>query len=71
MRDKDKQMITNKDGSVVDFIFVMIYLLKSNGNTRINLKTEMPFPAAINLIKENQHETLAFVIKSDYFYFTI
>jgi uncharacterized membrane protein YbjE (DUF340 family) len=25
MRDKDKQMITNKDGSVVDFIFVMIY----------------------------------------------
>ncbi|WJX20929.1 hypothetical protein P8452_10411 [Trifolium repens] len=40
-------------------------------DTRINLKTEMPFPAAINLIKENQHETLAFVIKSDYFYFTI
>ncbi|WJX57035.1 hypothetical protein P8452_42634 [Trifolium repens] len=31
----------------------------------------MPFPAATNFIKENQHEILASVIKSDYFCFTI
>jgi hypothetical protein len=53
---------------ILDLMFSFFHILFNFG---VSAHLQMPFPTAINLIKENQHETLALVIKSDYFYFTI